>query len=169
MAAGDVKIEYAASSAITITLASLAESTTFLVGRESTVWDNTSNKYLDLLLGGLITTGTSPTASKEIRIYAYASIEDNVYPQDFTGTDAAVTIAAVEERDSGLILAHVIPTNGTNDVKYNFGPLSIASLYGGVLPKKGGIFVTHNTGANLNSTGSNHDINITPIYSTVEQ
>jgi len=169
MAAGDQKIEYAASSALTVTLASLAQSTTFLVGRESTVWDNTTNKYLDLLLGGKITTGTSPTVDKEIRIYCYASIEDDVYPTDFTGADAAVTIASAAERDSAIILAKVIKVTATSDVPYEFGPLSIAAMYGGVLPKKGGIFVTHDTGANLNGTAANQDISITPIYATVAQ
>jgi len=169
MAAGDVKTEYAASSALTISLINLATSSTFLVGRESTAWDNSTNKYLDLLLSGKITTGTTPTVDKEIRIYAYAEIKDGAYPEDITGTDAAVTIASAAERDAALILVKVIRVTATSDVKYNFGPISIASLFGCEMPRKGGIFITHDTAVNLNGTEANQEISIVPKYATAAQ
>jgi len=58
MAAGDTKIAYGSSSNLTITLDSLASDTNFLAGRESTEIDN---EYVDYLLSGKVTTGTSPT------------------------------------------------------------------------------------------------------------
>jgi hypothetical protein len=167
LAAGDIKLAYAASSALTITLASLASDTNLLAGRESTAVDNTSNLYLDYLLAGKITTGTSPTTAKEIRVYVAGLMEDATYPDVLDGTDSNETIASVGTRDSALKLAAVIGTINTSDLTYYFGPISVAALFGGVLPKKFVVFVVHNTAVNLNSTGSNHAIHITPVYQTV--
>ena len=96
----DFKLAYAASSALTITLASLASDTAILVGRESTAWDNSSNKYLDLLLGGKITTGTSPTAARAIEVWAYAQVEDTpTYPDGITGSDSGRTLTSLDALD----------------------------------------------------------------------
>lgn len=163
----NIKIEYAASSALTITLASLGTSATWVAGRESTEVDNTSNKYLDYLLAGKITTGTSPTDAREIRIYVVGLIEDSTYPDVFDGTDSAETVTSVQIRDSCMRLATVIATNNTSDRTYWFAPVSIAALFGGAMPKKFVVFVTHSTGVNLNSTGGNHAIYVTPVYETI--
>src|SRR5262249_47231271 len=48
----DVKVKYAASAAPTLTLASLAASSSLLAGRESSSVSNTTNLYLDYLLAG---------------------------------------------------------------------------------------------------------------------
>lgn len=164
----DFKLAYAASSALTITLASLASDTNILVGRESTAWDNSSNKYLDLLLGGKITTGTSPTVSRVIEVWAYAQVEDTpTYPDGITGSDSARTLTSRDIVYASLRLAASLTVSATSNIAYWFGPVSLASLFGGVLPKKGGIWVVHNTAVNLNSTGSNHAVYIQPVYATV--
>lgn len=164
----DIKIEYAASSAVTISPASLATSSTWLAGRESTLIDNTSNKYLDYLLAGKITVGTTPTINTEIRIYVVAILNDTpTWPDGFTGSDAAKTITSVGVRDGFAKLAAVMAVDATtSNREYPFGPVSVASLFGGVVPKKFLVFVAHNTGVNLNSTGSNHVIDVTPVYQT---
>ena len=59
------KPSYAASSNLTITLASLATSSTLVVGRVSTQVDNSSNLYLDYLLSAKISTGTSLTVAMQ--------------------------------------------------------------------------------------------------------
>lgn len=161
------KIEYAASSALTITLASLASSTTLVAGQESTAVDNTSNKYLDYLLAGKITTGTSPTASRLIEVWVIALMEDSTYPDVFDGTDSAETVVAREALLTYGRLASQIATIATSNVTYNFGPVSVADLFGGRCPKKFVVFVTHSTGVNLNSTGGNQAVHITPVYETV--
>jgi len=167
MASGDIKLVYASSAALTITLASLATDTNLLAGRESTAVDNTTDKYIDYLLGGKITTGTSPTASKEIRVYVGALIEDSTYPDVLDGTDSNETITSADIRDASLKLAAVLPTNNTSDRTYFFAPISVAALFGGTLPKKFVVFVVHNTGVNLNSTGGNHAIYVTGVYENV--
>ncbi len=70
----DVKSKYPADSqAVTITLASLATSSSRTAGRESTAISNRSNLDLDHLIGGRITTGTSPTVNKQIDIWIVPS------------------------------------------------------------------------------------------------
>lgn len=164
----NVKIEYAASAALTITLASLATSSTLVAGQEADLVDNvTTNKYLDYLLSGKITTGTGPTDVREIRVYVVGIYDDTTWPDVFDGTNSAETVTSTQIRDASLKLAAVIPTNNTSDRVYWFGPVSVAALFGGVLPKKWTVWVTHSTGVNLNATGGNHAIWQTGVYETV--
>lgn len=167
MTAGDIKLAYAASSAVTIGLGSLASSATFVAGRESTAIDNSSNLYLDYLLAGKITVGTTPTASKEIRVYVIGMLEDSTWPDVFDGTDSAETVTNAAILDSIGKLAAVIVPATTSDVAYPFGPISVASLFGGVCPRKFVIFVAHSTVAALHATAGNHVINVTPVYETI--
>lgn len=169
MAAGDIKTAYGSSSALTITLASLASDTNLLAGAESDAVDNTSNKYLDYLLSGKVTTGTGPTDVKEIRVYVVGCMDDTTWPDVFDGTGSAETVTSAGIRDSCCVLAKTIQTNNTSDRTYPFGPISVAGLFGGNVPKKFVVFIMHNTVQNLNSTAGNHAVYITPIYETVAQ
>lgn len=162
-----IKTEYAASSALAITLASLATSSTWLAGAESDAVDNTTNKYLDYLLAGKVTVGTTPTINTEIRVYVVALTEDATYPDVFDGTGSAETVTSAGVGSGFLKLAAVMSVDATtSDRTYYFGPVSVASLFGGVMPKKWVAFVTHNSGVNLNSTGGNHALHVTPVYAT---
>jgi len=163
MAAGDTKIAYGSSSNLTITLASLATDASLLVGRESSAVDNTSNLYVDYLLSGFITTGTSPTASKIIEVHVVGLMDDSTFPSVFDGTDSAETVTAAVKANV-CRLAASMDTTSASDVAYYFGPVSVAGLFGGVLPKKFVVFVTHSTAVNLNSTSGNHQITVTPVY-----
>lgn len=164
MAAGDTKYVYGSSSNLTITLASLATDSSLLTGRESTEVDNTTNKYIDYLLAGKITTGTSPTASKLIEVHCVGLMDDSTYPDVFDGTDSAETITTIGIKYGICKLVASLETTNTSNVSYYFGPTSVSSLFGGVIPKKFVVFVTHNTGVNLNSTSGNHQITVTPVY-----
>lgn len=164
----DIKTAYGASAALTITLASLATSSTLVAGRESTAIDNTSNKYLDALVGGKITTGTAPTTAKSILVYVYASLNDTpLYPDVFDGTDSVETVTSTDIRNASLVLAAAMTTDATSDRTYWVRPFSVANCFGGVMPKFWGVFVTHDTAVNLNATGSNHALYYTPVYETV--
>jgi hypothetical protein len=164
----DVKIAYAASAAFTFTLASIATSSTRVAGSESTAIDNTSNKYLDYLVAGKVTTGTSPTDAKQIDLWVYASFEDTpTYPDVLDGTNSTETLTSEGVRNGALVLAASISTNNTSDRTYWFAPFSVAALFGGRMPKFFGLFLSHDTGVNLNSTGGNHAFWYTPVYETV--
>ena len=168
----DIKTAYASSAALTITLASLGTNSSLVVGRESTSVDNTSNKYLDYPVAGKITTGTSPTAGV-IEVWAYGQLDDTpTYSDSFTGTDNPKTMTTRDILLSGCAWIATLVTTATTNVTYWFGPVSLACafsrLYGGgiLVPKKWGLFVTHNTAVNLNSTGSNHACWHTGVYMT---
>lgn len=155
------------TSDLTITLASLATSSSMTAGRQSTVVSNISDKFMDVLVSGQITTGTSPTTGKTIAIYVFAPIDVNsstfVYPVAGTTalgeSDAAATFDA--EQRNMLRQGASITINATSDRKYPFS-FSIASLFGAV-PLKWGLWVTHDTAVNLNSTSGNHWITYTGI------
>jgi hypothetical protein len=160
-------LDYVASGAVTISLASLATSSTWLAGRESTLIDNTTNKYLDYHLSGVVTVGTTPTVSTEIRVYVVSMISDSVWPDVFDGTDSAETVTSAGVGSGFLKLAAVMSVDATtSDRAYPFGKVSVASLFGGVCPPKFVIFIAHNTGVNLNSTAGNHVVTAAGINTT---
>ena len=159
-----IKDLYTASSAVTISPASLASDANFLAGREGTAIDNTTTLALDYMLAGYITVGTNPTTAKEIRIYVVGTLADASWPDVFDGTDSAETVSNAGIRDSVCKLAASIATVATSDLAYPFGPISVASLFGGNLPLKVSVFVVHNTAVNLNATAGNHVISITPKH-----
>lgn len=162
-----IKQEQPASVDLTITLASLASDTNLLAGRESTAVDNTSNKYLDYLLSGKITTGTTPTGSRQILVYVAGLVNDSIYPDVLDGTDSNETITSGDIRDASLKLAARMQTDTTSDRTYYFSAISVRSLFGGDLPKKFVVFVVHDTAVNLNATAGNHVISVTPSYESI--
>jgi len=153
-----VTANYTASATITLSTASLASSATFVAGQESTVVTNTSNKFVDALLSGKVTVGTTPTINTQILVYVFGALNDTpTYPDVMDGTDSAETLTSVGVGRGFLKLAAVLDVDSTtSDRVYNFGPVSVARLFGGTLPTHWSLFVTHNTGVILNATGSNH-------------
>lgn len=161
----DIKQAYIASSALTITLAALASSSSLLAGREATLFDNSTGLYLDILLGGQVMTGTSPTAG-QIEVHVIANSDDTRWPDVFDGTDSAETITLAEIKNVICAPATVMSTTTTSNQAYPFSGISVANLFGGTLPKKWVAFVTHNTVAALNATAANHFLAATPVYAT---
>ena len=150
------------SVALTIDLSSLASGSSgvYTAGRESTAVDNTSNTDVDHLLSGKIRAGTSPTASRFINVYVYANISSSggtpTYPDVLDGTDSAETFTSANVMNAAVKLVASMVTDNTSDRDYYFGPISVASLFGGVLPKFWGVFVAHDSAVALNSTSGNH-------------
>jgi hypothetical protein len=163
----DIKIAYGSAFDLTINLASLTSDTNLLAGRESAAIDNTTDKNLDYLISGKITTGTSPTASRSIQIWAIASFDGTSWPDVFDGTDSDETISLANVKTSSVCrLVDELSTTATSNEDYYFAGVSIARLFGSV-PPKFVLFVTHNTAVNLNSTAGNHVIRVQPVYRTV--
>ena len=163
----DIKVAYGTASDLTITLASLASDTNLLAGRESAALDNTTTLALDYLISGKITAGTSPTAARSIEVWAVGSWDGTSWPDVFDGTDSAETITSADIKASICRLLAAMATANTSDRTYHFGPVSLAAAFGGVVPPKVVLFVTHSTGQNLNSTAGNHQIRVQPVYETV--
>lgn len=149
---------------IPITLAGLLTSSSMTVGRQSTIVTNVTNKYLDCLVTGRITTGTTPTVAKTIAVYIFVPIKavTSTFSYPIAGAttlgeaDAAATFDA-EQRNGGLIFAGAATVNANSDRVYSFS-FSVANQVG-YMPLKWGLFVTHDTVAALNATGGNHYFN----------
>jgi hypothetical protein len=149
---------YGTTTAMTITLTGLATSAVD-AGRQSTVAANGTDDAIDALVGGKITTGTSPTASRQIEVWLFGSYDDTEY----TGGAGAADAAFTPDTKSLLKLLCIIPTVNTSDKAYRFGPYSVAQAFGGVMPENWGVYVTHNTGVNLNATASNQEVHYTTV------
>jgi hypothetical protein len=163
----DLKLAYGTASDLTITLASMATDTNLLTGRESATIDNSANLFLDYLISGKITAGTSPTAARSIEVWAVGSWDGTSWPDVFDGTESAETITSADIKSSICRFVAAMATANTTDRTYHFGPVSLAAAFGGVLPPKVVLFVTHSTGVNLNSTAGNHQIRLQPVFQTI--
>lgn len=157
-----IKSAYPSTSSVALTcdVSSLASSATFVAGRASGAVDNTTNVDLDHLLSGKIRGGTTPTVSTQINVYAYANISSSAgtptYPDSITGADAAKTMTSTNVMNSALKFVASITVDATTGRDYFFGPVSMASVFGGSLPKFWGIYVAHATVAALDATAGNH-------------
>jgi len=166
----DVKTAWIASGAFTISLASLASSTA-RVGRQSTLLDFAAlGNPLDILIGGKIKLGTTPTVSKTVQIWGFGTFNDAYdLPDVFGASDAAATLTSDNVWYAGAMqpLAQMTSDATTGLVLY-FGPVSLRLKMGWeFLPKKAGIWVVHDTVAVLDATGGSHVISYQPVYSTV--
>lgn len=148
---------YASPATITWTPASLADGSY----DGSAKVDNGINKYVDVLVGGFITTGTSPTATNLILLYLYATWDNGTtFTAGVSGSDGGTPDAGEEQN---LVLVTVIEVDGTNDHRYEYGPFSVASFFGGRMPEEWGLVVKNNSGAALNSAAGNHEAKYTGI------
>lgn len=166
MATGDVDLRWGTDVDFTLTLASLASDSNLLAGRESTAIVSSAQSFIeDFLLSGEVTVGTSPTAGT-IEVWAYAQIDDTpTYPDVLDGTDSNETITSDNIKNQ-LAFVAAITTGTTSDRAYPWGPVSAVGLFGN-LPERLGLFVVHDTGVNLNATGSNHFARAVPVYSNI--
>lgn len=152
----NITLEYSSENALTLTLASLANG----AYRESTEVDNDASasvRWEDALVGGKIRTGTSPTNNRTIQIFAYGTIRGfttNARTAGVTGADAAYTPVG----NNALLLKplETIVVTATSNQDYFWGPISMASRFGGILPVRWGIVVFNDSAVALNATGSEH-------------
>lgn len=163
MASGDIIPVYGTAGDLTCTLASLATDANKLTGRESTALDLDSLDCTDVLLSGKITVGTSPTTGKTIEVWCIPSWDGTTWPDVFDGTDSAETITSNEIKNVICRVVASISTTNNSDRTYHFAGVSVASLFGGILPKSIVLFVTHDTAVNFNSTTGNHQLRYQPV------
>ena len=81
-----VKSLYTATSAMTITLASLAASS----ARESTAVSNTATNFLDAMVTVKFQTSLVTGADNAVYLYTYGSEDGATFESPCTGSDAAV-------------------------------------------------------------------------------
>lgn len=154
-----VTINYAAAATITMDAANLASSATFVAGVESAQIDNTTNKYIDALVSGRVSVGTAPSANTSILVYVYAGDVSlaTTGVDVLDGTSSAETLTNVGILGALRLGATITVPAATSDVAYEVQPFSVAQLFGGIMPKFWGLYLTHNTGVNLRNTAVNTD------------
>jgi hypothetical protein len=132
---------------MTITLASLAASAT--AGRQSTMVDNSANKYPSAIIYVKITSGTAPTAGGIYEVFLLRGDDpsSSTYRTDAAGaSDAALTPVNAQ-----LLGALVVTAAGNTAFcgEFDTSPL-------GPLGPEWGIAIRNNTTQTLNATGGNH-------------
>lgn len=167
----DIKSAYRAAANLVVTnLASIATSATWVAGWVSALIDNTTDLDLDKLISAKFALGNSAVAG-EIRVYAFAMLDDTNWPDLLSagteGSEGTATVHTTTIRDAAMVLLWAASTRadpGTDDV-YNMPPVSVAGAFGGLLPPKFALFVTHSTGVNFAASG--HQITVKGAYETV--
>lgn len=141
-------ISYSSNTAIGCDLSSLAASTTFVAGRESDEVDNTTNKFMDALVNidGITGSASAATIGQLIAVYVWgADTSLATTPIDtLDGVDSAETLSSAMVLNSLRFAGAATATATTASQVYYIQPFSVASLFGGVMPKYWGLYVTTN-------------------------
>ena len=143
--ANAIKPLFASPVALTITLASLASSTTG-VGRQSTMVDNSTNRYKRIELAVKITMGTTPTASRNVYVHLIRDNRDGTPIRDDSAgaSDAAFTVI-----NAPLLMSLTNTSTSTGTV------LQGVCVFEDPGPGWG-IGIYHDCVAALDATGGNH-------------
>ncbi len=153
MAAGDLKQQYAASTNLTVTaLQSLAASSSLVAGWQSDVIDNSTDKYTNRELKGLITAGATGAQVGVIEIWVIRMIDDSTWPDVFTSAGQATkTVTSRNVLYSCGVLVKAIATDASGSRAYPFNVPDIASYFGGMHPEKCLVFITHTAQSSTNT------------------
>lgn len=155
-----LKTTYRASSDLTVTAlnGAIASSASWLSGWTSGTIDNTSDLDLDKHVSAKFVAESSGLTAGELRVYVYAMLDDTNWPDLFSagteGTEGTATIHDANIRDSHFRLLWVTSTDTTASQVYPMPQTSIANAFGGVMPAKCAIFVTHSMVAALETSGN---------------
>ena len=138
-----------ANTAISIDLSSLATSSSFVSGRESTQVDNTATNYVDAIVNVKLITGhatTAPVVGQMIVLYVWGADTSLVTTaiDTLVGADGARTLGHASVLNSLRFAGAPSVTVATAALSYYIQPFSVAALFGGVMPKFWGLYVAHN-------------------------
>ncbi len=138
---------------ITISPQSVASSANFTAGVESDSISNVGNLDLDHLISGAWTLGGGATDNTQVQIWVVPCLTDDLsssvtWPDVFDGTASAETVTSAGILQGCGRLGAVLTVDGASSFRSFFCEgLSVAGLFGGVMPTRYVIFITHNTGA----------------------
>jgi hypothetical protein len=148
---GDIKQKFGTGNqAITCTVASLGSTSS----RESTVVDNTTDLFMDVIVTAKLKSNAAGTSSTGfVNVYAYATADGGTtYTSGATGSDAAYS---GEKTNLAFLGAITMNANGTTFT----GTFNLARAFGyGGIPAKWGLVIENQSGAALDSTGGNHSL-----------
>ncbi len=122
----------------------------------SAIYDNTTNLFVDVLIGGFMdTTATTIAVGDTFDIYLAGSYDTTAATDLGGGTGTGLTASATLTVDTHFIeknlvfLTSVAVKSASPDAAYElrFGPLSVASAFGGAVPQNFLVVVNNNTGS----------------------
>jgi hypothetical protein len=135
MAASEIKAKFSASAKGTINVSALATNTV----RQSTMIDNTTDKYQLIHVYCKVTTGTSPTAGRNVFLYA---ITGDKHATPFRTDGAGASDAAWTTTNGPPIIASKGTSSSSNQVVYLYGKIFNPG-------PEWGIGIEHTTAVNL--------------------
>lgn len=143
-------MNYGTPATLTWGMTNPSSDTNLLAGRESTAVNN-SNNAMDVIIGGHFAGPSSGAAAGVIEVYAYGSWDDGTaWTAIITASDANLTLTATDKER--LKLLEVITTTTTTSDVYKWGPISLAQVFGGVLPERWGLWGVHDAGGALTTS-----------------
>jgi len=165
----ELKIKYATDSALAVT----EWDATLAAGQFATsaIYDNTSTLYTDVLVGGVLELdATTPVAGDTMDIYIAGQYSETATDMG-GGIDALFDAATEEVVDTAFVTANLVlfavvsveATTPATAQGYHWGPVSVASAFGGIMPKRF-MLVLHNNTAGTMAAGP--DVNTTGITYT---
>lgn len=142
-------INYGTVTTMTMDISSLATSSSFLSGYESTEVDNTTTRWDDFIVnvdGILGHATTAPVIGQQIQLYLWGSdVSLATMPIDtLDGTASAEALTHESIRQSLRNVASPAVTAATASLKYYIQPFSVAQFFGGNCPAFWGLFLAHN-------------------------
>jgi len=141
-------VVYSGDTAITFDVSSLAASSTFVAGRESTEINNTSNLYNDAMVfcDGITAGASALTIGQMIRLYVWGSTVSlaTTAIDTLDGTDSAETLTHVAILNSLRLVDQAVATETNANRVFYLQPFSVAQFFGGVLPPFWGLYLAHN-------------------------
>lgn len=167
--AGDIKPKFLASFTVVDSgLNSLAASSTRLSGYESNAVDNgaySGGPICDFHLAGYFKAAAANHNAGQIDVSVVGCINDTPeWPDVFDGTASAETVTSSNVAAAILKPVETIAGDSSNDRVYPFGPVGVASRFGGYVPDQWVVFVAHNIHTSTNAWASGgHKISATPI------
>ncbi len=147
------KLSYSAATQLTITLNPSSTGIANNSARLSTAVDNSTNLYLDALVGVSIKTASGSLASNPyVNVYAYAFVDGTNYTDqdrmNSAGTDSAFTLGG---SPYNVRLIGVLNVKTAATTTYG-GAYSVAAAFGGVLPTKWGVVIENQSGLALDNS-----------------
>jgi hypothetical protein len=147
---------YGSNTAITITLTSLANSTSLSTGyRQSAAVDNSTNLFDDAFIYGHLKSNATPTANNAYLMFLFWSNDGGTtYSNNASGSDAAYTQPDSDSNMGAYVSSICTATASLVSYFRGFSFCQVAGLL--FLPQKWGIIIKNGSGAALTATAGDH-------------
>jgi len=131
--------------ALTITIDSLAHGGV----RESTLVDNKTNRFVEVLISGTLEALASVGVDSYARIFAYGRTGSGLFTGSATGADAAYGAAAGQPGIKNLKYLGTAFVNAATTESFEWGPFSLKNAFGAIPDEWGVVLEWNDSGASI--------------------